>query len=117
MKRPTISLDDILSEKAGGVTFGGTLYDVLAVCATDFQRLMRYDGAGPPDMEYLIGVVRRVIPTLPEEVVARLTLRAITEIVQIAMGTAEQVAEELPNSSGPATPTPPAEPTNASPAP
>lgn len=94
-----ISLAAALALVAGEFTLddGGPAYPVLQLNAGEYQQLR---GEKLSFLECL-EIVRRIVPTLPEEDYRRLNQAVVGGILAIADGNVHAVEDDLPNSSAP----------------
>jgi hypothetical protein len=107
-KTVVVSLDDILSRVAGHVSIAGVEYPVKAITAPALQLVQRIETDEPPALAELLAAAMKLCPALPGEVWESAPAELIGTILGVAQARVRQVEADLPNSSGPASQTPPA---------
>lgn len=104
---PSVDLDLVQGEAAGYVTLFGRQHTVAAVDAAQYQRVQNHDWSSG-DLSPVIDIVADLVPSLTDAERAKCKLPVLVRITQIAMGLVSAVENDIPNSSGPATSSPPA---------
>lgn len=105
-EKKIVKLGYLLTEVAGRVNlFGDRVDDVLPVNAREYQELDVRE-TSDDDIAPALAIIRRVVPSLTEDEIGQLNLKAIGAIFAIAKYGVGEVEEALPNSSGATTETP-----------
>lgn len=103
-KKLVVSLDALLAEHAGYLSYQGTEYPVLPIAAPEVEIVERIDSDDPPKFSELLVVAKRLCPTLPESLWAEKAADVLVgQILGVSQRPVRMVEADLPNSSGPVT--------------
>lgn len=88
---------DILAGVAGEIEIFGETHNVLDLNAEEFKIAGEFS-----DLDHLLDVIERLVPTVPRARLAKLTPKQLGAVYGIGMGVVKDVEGEFPNGSGPA---------------
>src|SRR4051812_13202823 len=105
MAAPKVVNIDLLADVAGHITAFGKEREVLQLDGGAYRALYELEAQGNADVRPLYATVARIVPSLTEKEIDRLTARQVGAILAVAGHTVTEVENAFPNGGGPETAT------------